>query len=70
MRITRVKRNGNTWVTVTNLWICDEQHIDTCFFQFTLVKPTERQIRKFKKSASAHFRKGTRAQQREQRGVI
>lgn len=70
MRITRVGYNGRTWVTVTNLWICDEAHLDTCHYNITLVKPTERQVRKFKKNASAYFRKGTRAKQREQQASL
>lgn len=66
MRTTRVENKGASWITSVNLWICDEAHMDTCYFNITLVKPTERQIRKFKKEAKVHFRNGTRAYQREQ----
>lgn len=48
---------GATWVTHINLWPDDHGHRDTCFITLTTRKPTERQIRKFKKLAKEHYRK-------------
>lgn len=71
MRILKVNcNNGMLWVTTINLWICDESHTDTVSAMFTNTKPTERQLRKFKKDAKKSFRFGTREQQRMLRGTM
>lgn len=66
MRIVKVKFHPylNRWVMTCNLWIEDEEHRDTCLFKTSDTKPTERQVRRFKKAAKANFRYGTRAAQR------
>lgn len=65
MRITDITCcNGMVWVTKINLWICDEQHKDSVSIMITNTRPTQRQVRKFKKDAKSFFRFGTRANQK------
>ena len=68
MRIVKVTSTANnTWVVSYNMWVCDEDHLDTCVFWVLPTKPTQRQIRRFKKRAAVYFRYGTRETQRRQR---
>lgn len=62
MRKTKViVMNTGKFLTVINLWIDDHDHIDTCYWMISNVRPTQRQLRKFKKEAKLNFRKGTRS---------
>lgn len=61
---------NNLWLTSYNLWICDNEHIDTCHYILTLTKPTQRQIRKFKKESKHWFRFGTRSEQRNNQYML
>lgn len=44
------------WLTTFNLWPYDTEHVHTCYCLVTLTKPTDRQVRSFKKVARKHIR--------------
>lgn len=48
------------WVMTINLWAFDFMHRDTCLVSVTSTRPTEREVRKFKKEAKLNFRQGVR----------
>ena len=67
--IKTVHMSNNVWLTSYNMWICDTEHNDTCHWWITPTKPTQRQMREFKKDAKKWFRYGTREEQRRLREV-
>lgn len=53
--VFRISYNRN-WVTSFNLHPHDTNHVDTCAFFLTPVKPTAKQLRQFRKQAKPNIR--------------
>ena len=57
--VTKIEyMNNNQWCMVTNLWPNDLNRYKTCAWGIFLTKPTDRQVRRHRKHALLHKRRG------------